>query len=67
MAIVIPFYVNMKGKDIGQKNRNEIGHMSSFLLESFRGLTTILQYHMGHKRTKKMIDMSCLLYTSRCV
>ncbi len=58
MAIVIPFYVNMKGKDIGQKNRNEIGHMSSFLLESFRGLTTILQYHMGHKRTKKMIDMS---------
>ncbi len=46
-----------KGKDIGQKNRNEIGHMSSFLLESFRGLTTILQYHMGHKqKTKKKDD-----------
>lgn len=58
MAIVIPFYVNKKGKDIGQRNRNEIGYMSSFLLESYRGLTIILQYNIGHQRTEKMLKMS---------
>lgn len=58
MAIVIPFYVNKKGKDIGQKNRNAIGNMSSFLLESYRGLSTILQYNIGQKRKEKMLKMS---------
>lgn len=58
MAIVIPFYVNKKGKDIGFKNRQQIGHMSSFLLESFRGLSTILEYNIGTQRTQKMLDYS---------
>lgn len=58
MAIVIPFYVNKKGKDIGFKNRQKIGHMSSFLLESFRGLSTILEYNTGTQRTQKMLDYS---------
>lgn len=58
MAVVIPFYVNSKGQVIGQKNRDEIGHMSSFLLESYRGLSTLLQYNAGSLRLKKMMQKS---------
>ena len=47
MAIVIPFYVNHKGKEIGQKNRDEIGNMSTYILESLSGLSTLLQYDIG--------------------
>ncbi|MCD7894493.1 MAG: ABC transporter ATP-binding protein/permease [Erysipelotrichaceae bacterium] len=58
MAIVIPYIVSLKGSTIGQKNRDEIGHMSSFLLETYRGLNTLFQYHMGNKRKKEMIKLS---------
>ena len=58
MAIVIPFYVNHKGQEIGQKNRDAIGNMSSFLLESYRGLSTLLQYHAGNKRLEQMNERS---------
>ena len=36
MAVVIPFYVNKKGKTIGQQTRDEVGNMSSYILESSR-------------------------------
>lgn len=58
MAVVIPFYVHAKGQITGQKNRDEIGHMSSFLLESYRGLATLLQYNAGSLRLKKMVQKS---------
>lgn len=58
MAIVIPFYVHHQGSQIGQKNRDEIGHMSSFLLESYRGLSTLLQYNAGSFRLKQLIQKS---------
>lgn len=58
MAIVIPFYVHAKGQTTGQKNRDEIGHMSSFLLESYRGLATLLQYNAGSLRLNKMMQKS---------
>lgn len=58
MAIVIPFYVNKLGKVIGQRNRHHIGNMSSFLLESFRGLSTILQMNIKEKRTQDMLKYS---------
>ena len=58
MAIVIPFYVHHQGHDIGQKNRDEIGNMSSFLLESYRGLSTLFQYHAGQKRLEDMMKKS---------
>ena len=55
MAIIIPFYVSNKGKVLGQRTRDEIGNMSSFLLESFRGIPTILQYQMGHERMESLL------------
>lgn len=58
MAIVIPFYVNHKGKTMGQKNRDEIGHMSSHILESLRGLSTLLQYNIGKLRTQDMLKQN---------
>lgn len=56
MAIVIPFYVNQKGKAIGQANRDAIGNLSSYILESFRGLSTLLQYQMGTVRKDQMFQ-----------
>lgn len=58
MAIVIPFYVNHQGKKIGQENRDQIGQMSSYILESFRGLSTILQYNIGKLRTQEMLKQN---------
>lgn len=58
MAIVIPFYVFDKGKELGQKNRDQIGQMSSYILESFRGLSTILQYGIGALRMQKMLKQN---------
>lgn len=58
MAIAIPFYVQHHGRNIGQINRDEIGHMSSFLLESYRGLLTFLQYRAETLRTHQMMEKS---------
>ncbi|MEG0367666.1 MAG: ABC transporter ATP-binding protein, partial [Coprobacillus sp.] len=58
MAIVIPFTVSIKGKELGQKTRDEMGNMSSFLLESFRGIPTILQYNMKSTKMKSLIQKS---------
>ncbi len=58
MAGVIPFYVNKKGSRIGQKTRDEVGNISSYILESFRGLSTIMQYGIGQKRTEDMLRKS---------
>ncbi len=58
MGIVIPYIVSMMGSNIGQQNRDAIGHMSSFLLETYRGLTTLFQYHLGDKRKAEMLHLS---------
>lgn len=58
MAIVIPFVVHHYGMNIGQKNRDEIGDISRFFLESYRGLSTILQYRIGSLRLKQMNEKS---------
>lgn len=56
MGIVIPYFVNKYGNQEGQKSRDEIGNLSSFILESYRGLSTIMQYGYGNLRTKQMLD-----------
>lgn len=58
MGIAIPFYVNHYGRDIGQRNRDEIGKMSSYILESFRGVLTLLQYNAGHARMENMLKQN---------
>ena len=37
MALVIPFYIDKKGRKIGQDNRQATGEFSSYIFESFRG------------------------------
>ena len=56
MALVIPFYVDKKGRKIGQDNRQATGEFSSYILESFRGLLTLQQYQKQEKRRQKMIE-----------
>ncbi|MCD8027700.1 MAG: ABC transporter ATP-binding protein/permease [Erysipelotrichaceae bacterium] len=58
MAIIIPYIVSIKGENTGQENREEIGNMSSFLLETYRGINTLFQYRLGNKRKEEMLDLS---------
>ena len=39
MAVIIPVLVDKLGRTIGNENRNKIGDFSSFVLETFRGMS----------------------------
>lgn len=54
MAIIIPQYVDKTGRQSGQEYRNQIGDYSSYILESFRTIHAILQYHMQKQRKEQM-------------
>ena len=56
VAILIPYYVDKKGRHIGKTYRKDVGNLSSFVLESLRGVVTLGQYHMHNLRMKQMID-----------
>lgn len=58
MAIVIPLFVHYFGNEIGEKNRDEIGNLSHFFLESYRGISTIIQYQLGNCRIQEMDNKS---------
>lgn len=58
MAVVIPVYVDKKGRKIGQENRDQIGHLSSYILESFRGITTLQQFQKQHQRREDMLKQN---------
>ncbi len=54
IGAVFPILLSKAGNGQGLICRNSIGEMNSFLLESLRGLTEILQYHSGEKRQEEM-------------
>lgn len=58
MGIIIPFVVNKLGKKNGQKSRDIMGDFSSFLLESYRNIDTLIQYNIGNKRLDSMLSQS---------
>lgn len=58
MGIIIPFVVNKLGKKNGQKSRDIMGNFSSFLLESYRNIDTLIQYNIGNKRLDSMLSQS---------
>ena len=56
VSIVIPYFVDKLGRNIGKNYRKDVGDLSSFVLESLRGVTTLGQYHMYDLRLNQMIN-----------
>lgn len=54
VGIAIPYIVDRHGRSIGKAYRKNVGELSSFVLESLRGVTTLGQYHMYNKRMDEM-------------
>ncbi len=54
IGAVFPLLLSKAGKEQALICRNSIGEMNSFLLDSLRGLTEILQYQSGEKRQEEM-------------
>lgn len=50
VGIVIPMLTSRAGKDRGMRFRQGAGELSSFVLDSLRGLSETLQYGQGEKR-----------------
>ncbi|MEG0366216.1 MAG: ABC transporter ATP-binding protein [Coprobacillus sp.] len=57
-GIIIPVYIHGKGKDVGNQYRDKVGSFSSYILESFRNMSTILQYQMGDYTKGKILNKS---------
>lgn len=58
VGVVIPVIMGRRGGESGMKNRNGIGEMNSFMLESLRGLEEIVQYAQQDKRLSEIGNRS---------
>lgn len=58
VGIVIPLITSKISHDNGQKFRDKSGNISSFILDSLRGLDEIVQYNAGNKRLNKIIELT---------
>lgn len=55
VGIVIPFFTSKLSGDSGRQLRQQSGELSSFVLDSLRGLSETIQYGTGQKRLSEMI------------
>lgn len=58
VGVIIPLLISKMSKDDGQKFRDKAGNISSFMLDSLRGLNEIIQYGVGNKRLEKMTELT---------
>ena len=58
VGMIIPFIISKMSGDDGQKFRDKSGNISSFILDSLRGLNEIIQYGFGVQRLNKMKDLT---------
>lgn len=58
VGLVIPLITSKASGDDGIQFRTQSGHLSSFVLDSLRGLGEIIQYRMGKKRLDDMNQMT---------
>lgn len=56
VGIFIPIAVSRLSDQAGMRFRTMSGNLSSFVLDSLRGLPEILQYHAGDRRIKEMSE-----------
>lgn len=54
VGIIIPVVMSKLSSDAGMRFRTKSGELSSFVLDSLRGLSEILQYSQGSKRLAQM-------------
>ncbi len=54
VGVVIPLVISKMSGDDGMKFRTKSGDLSSFVLDSLRGLPEIIQYNQGEQRLLKM-------------
>lgn len=58
VGIIVPVVISKLSGDSGIKFRTKSGELSSFVLESLRGLSETIQYGVGKKRLEKMNKMT---------
>ena len=58
VGVIIPLLISKMSGDDGQKFRDKSGNISSFILDSLRGLNEIIQYGVGKSRLKKMTELT---------
>lgn len=58
VSIVVPVVISKLSGDSGIKFRTKSGELSSFVLESLRGLSETIQYGAGKNRLEKMNSMT---------
>ena len=58
VGIIVPVVISKFSGDSGIKFRTKSGELSSFVLESLRGLSETIQYGAGKKRLEKMNKMT---------
>ena len=58
VGMIVPVVISKLSGDSGIKFRTKSGELSSFVLESLRGLSETIQYGAGKKRLKKMNKMT---------
>lgn len=54
VGVLIPLAVSRAGGDDGMRFRTKSGELGSFVLDSLRGLSEILQYGQGQERMRQM-------------
>lgn len=54
VGVFVPVYISKASKDTGLTFRTKSGELSSFVLDSLRGLPEILQYNCGMERLEEM-------------
>lgn len=58
VGVIIPLLISKMSGDDGQKFRDKSGNISSFILDSLRGLNEIIQYGIGKSRLNRMKDLT---------
>ena len=58
IGVIIPFIFSKTSKDDGQKFRDKSGNISSYMLDSLRGLNEIIQYDCGDKRIARLNELT---------
>lgn len=58
VGMIVPVVISKLSGDSGIKFRTKSGELSSFVLESLRGLSETIQYGAGEKRLEKMNKMT---------
>ena len=61
VGVVLPIYLSHHCKDLGIESRNSAGTFASFLLESLRGVSVILQFGAGESRAQQLNEQSSVL------